>query len=156
MPAKLFLSLSAAVLSASLFAVVEVASAATPAELQKARHDHYKELGDAFKSVRDASKASTPDFAVLEKAAQTVNDASIDQQRWFPKGTGPEAGKTRALPEVWSKPDDFTAAQKMFAERAPKLLAAVKAKDVAAVTAAFREVGGSCKNCHDTFRSPED
>ena len=61
-----------------------------------------------------------------------MDKASVDQQQWFPKGTGPEAGKTRALPEIWSKPDDFTAAQKMFSERAPKLLAAVKAKDVAA------------------------
>ena len=83
-------------------------------------------------------------------------EASIDQQQWFPKGTGPEAGKTRALPEIWSKPEDFTAAQKMFSDRAPKLLAAVKAKDVAGVQAAFKEVGGACKNCHDTFRAPEE
>jgi len=156
MPAKLFLSVSATVFTASLFAIANVASAATPAELQKARHDHYKELGDAFKSVRDASKAAAPDFAALEKAAEIVSKASVDQQQWFPKGTGPEAGKTRALPEIWSKPDEFTAAQKMFAERAPKLLAAAKTKDVAAITAAFKDVGGACKNCHDTFRAPED
>jgi cytochrome c556 len=155
MPAKLFLRLSVIGVTASLFAALS-ASAATPAELQKARHDHYKELGDAFKAVRDASKAAEPDFAALEKAAEIVNKASVNQQQWFPKGTGPEAGKTRALPEVWSKPDEFTAAQKMFSDRAPKLLAAAKTKDVAAVTAAFKEVGGACKNCHDTFRAPED
>ena len=155
MSGKLFLSLSAAVLTASLVAA-QAAAPATPAEMQKARHDHYKELGDAFKTVRDASKAATPDFAAIEKAAEVVNQASVNQQQWFPKGTGPEAGKTRALPEIWSKPDDFTAAQKMFSDRAPKLLAAAKTKDVAAVTAAFRDLGGACKNCHDTFRGPED
>jgi len=85
-----------------------------------------------------------------------VVDASIDQGRWFPKGTGPEAGKTRALPEIWAKPDDFVAAQKMLSDRAPALLTAAKAKDVAAVQAAFKELGGACKNCHDTFRSPEE
>jgi len=156
MPGKLFLSVSAAVAAASLIAAVQAAAPSTPAEMQKVRHEHYEELGEAFKAVRDGSKASTPDFAALEKAAGIVNQASVDQQQWFPKGTGPEAGKTRALPEIWSKPDDFTAAQKMFSERAPKLLAAVKTKDIAAVTAAFREVGGACKNCHDTFRAPED
>jgi len=156
MPAKLFRSVSALVFTASLIAAVQAASAATPAELQKIRHDHYKELGDAFKAVRDASKASSPDFAALEKGAEIVNKASVDQQQWFPKGTGPEAGKTRALPEIWSKPDDFTAAQKMFSDRAPKLLAAAKTKDVDAITAAFKDVGGACKNCHDTFRKPED
>jgi len=156
MPGKLFLSASVAVSVVSLFAAVQAATPTTPAEMQKVRHEHYEDLGDAFKAVRDGSKASTPDFAALEKAAQIVNDASINQQQWFPKGSGPEAGKTRALPEVWSKPEDFTAAQKMFSDRAPKLLAAVKSKDVAAVSAAFRDVGGACKNCHDTFRAPED
>lgn len=130
--------------------------AATPQEAQKARHEHYEHLGDAFKAVRDGTRAGSPDWAAVEKAAQTVADAAVDQQKWFANGTGPEAGKTRALPEIWSKPEDFTAAQKMFSERAPKLLAAVKAKDAAGAQAAFKEVGGSCKNCHDKFRSPEE
>lgn len=124
-------------------------------DAQKARHEHYEHLGDAFKAVRDNSKGD-PDWAKLEKAAQAVVDASVDQQQWFAKGTGPETGKTRALPVIWEKTDDFTAAQKMFSDRAPKLLAAVKAKDAAGVQAAFKEVGGACKNCHDTFRKPED
>ena len=130
--------------------------AATPKEAQHARHEHYEELGDAFKAVRDNAKGDSPNWEKLEKAAQTVVEASIDQQKWFPHGTGPEAGKTRALPEIWKKPDDFTAAQKMLTDRAPKLLAAVKAKDQAGVQAAFKEVGGACKNCHDTFRAPEE
>lgn len=133
-----------------------VVYAATPQEAQKARHEHYEELGEAFKAVRDNSRGDSPNWAALEKAANTVVEASIDQQRWFPHGTGPEAGKTRALPEIWKKPDDFSAAQKMFSDRAPKLLAAVKAKDNAAVQSAFKELGGACKNCHDNFRAPEE
>ena len=146
--------------SALIVPAVMVCAVAHPAGQsspeQKARLDHYHSLGDAFKAVRDKSKGDPPDWAALEKAAQTVVDATVDQQKWFAKGTGSEAGKTRALPEIWAKPDDFTAAQKMFADRAPKLLAAVRSKDVASVQAAFKEVGGACKNCHDTFRGPED
>jgi len=155
MPGKLFLCASSAVVIASFMTAAQAADPKTPAEMQKARHEHYEELGDAFKAVRDQSKASSPDFAALLKAAEIVNEASINQQQWFPKGTGPEAGKTRALPEIWSKPDDFTAAQKMLSDRAPKLLAAAKAKDLEAVTSAFKELGGACKNCHDNFRAPE-
>jgi cytochrome c556 len=150
MPRTLFRS---AVVAALLIPVVQ---AATPLETQKARHEHYEELGKAFKAVRDQMNASSPDFAALQKNAEIVNEASIKQQQWFPKGTGPEAGKTRALPEIWSKPADFEAAQKMLSDRAPKLLAAVKAKDIDTVKAAFRETGGACKNCHDTFRSPDE
>jgi cytochrome c556 len=151
-----FLSRRNSLIAISAVMACAAVYAATPAEAQKARHEHYEELGDAFKAVRDQSKASPPDFVALLKAAETVQAASVDQQKWFAKGTGPEAGKTRALPAIWSKPDEFTAAQKMFSDRAPALVAAAKAKDIEAVTAAFRQLGGSCKNCHDTFRSPEE
>jgi cytochrome c556 len=135
--------------------VAALCFAATPQEVQKVRHEHYEELGDAFKAIRDGAKASTPDFAAIEKAAQTVSKATVNQAQWFPKGSGPEAGKTRALPEIWSKPDEFAAAAKKFEGAAPALLAAAQAKDVDAVNKAFREVGGACKNCHDNFRAPE-
>lgn len=136
-------------------ALCVAAYAATPAEAQKTRHEHYEQLGDSFKSVRDQSNASSPDWAALQKAAEAVQHATVNQRQWFPKGSGPEAGKTRALPEIWTKPTDFDAAAKLFEDRAPALVAAAKAKDVAAVKAAFREVGGACKNCHDNFRGPE-
>ena len=139
--------------AAAAFASV-AAYAATPVEIQKERHEHYEALGDAFKSVRDNSKGS-PDFAALDKAMVVIEKATVNQGQWFPKGTGPEAGKTRALPEIWSKPAEFTAAQKVFADKVVPLAAAVKAKDVDAVGKTFREVGGACKNCHDTFRAPE-
>jgi cytochrome c556 len=145
--------ISGVVLLSSLSALV---LAATPQEVQKKRHDHYHELGDAFKAVRDGVKASTPDWTAIEKAAADVNKASVNQAQWFPKGSGPEAGKTRALPEIWSKPDDFAAATKMFEDKSAALLAAAKTKDVDAVNKAFKDTGGACKNCHDNFRSPEE
>jgi cytochrome c556 len=136
------------------FAASVVAWAATPVEIQKQRHEHYEALGDAFKAVRDNSKGN-PDFAALDKAMAVIQKATVNQGQWFPKGTGPEAGKTRALAEIWSKPEDFAAAQKMFTDKVGPLAAAVKARDADAVGKAFREVGGSCKNCHDGFRAPE-
>jgi cytochrome c556 len=142
------------VIAATLLVGSAAVFAATPTETQKARHEHYEKLGDNFKTVRDNSRGS-PDFAALEKAAAEIEKASVDQMQWFPKGTGPEAGKTRAMAEIWTKPAEFAAAQKMFADRAPALTAAVKAKDVDAVSKAFRELGGACKNCHDNFRAPE-
>jgi cytochrome c556 len=145
------------VISATVFmsvAVSVVAWAATPAEVQKARHEHYEKLGEHFKAVRDNSRGS-PDWAALDKAVASIEKASVDQMQWFPKGSGPEAGKTRAMAEIWTKPSEFEAAQKMFSDRAPALTAAVKARDADAVGKAFRELGGACKNCHDNFRAPE-
>lgn len=125
-------------------------------EQMEARHDHYHDLGDAFKAVRDLSREDSPDWASLQKAVHVIHQASIDQHKWFAPGTGPESGfKTRAKAEIWSQPEKFSAAQKMFADRAPGLLAAANAKDVEKLRAQFGQVGQSCKNCHDTFRAPE-
>jgi cytochrome c556 len=127
----------------------------TAKEFMKARHDHYHDLGEAFKVVRDQSRAGKPNMAAIKTAAKTVNEAAATQDKWFPAGTGPETGKTQALPEIWSKPEEFKAAKKMFSDSAPKLYAAANAEDFAGVKAAFGDVGKTCKNCHDSFRAKE-
>ena len=125
--------------------------------IYKVRHDAYHKLGDAFKTIRDQVKSDSPDAAAIKSAAQVVNDASINQFKWFPAGSGPKPGvKTRAKEEIWNKPQDFEAAQKLFAAAAAKFNKTAASGDVAAVRAQFGDVGKSCKNCHDTFRTPED
>jgi cytochrome c556 len=141
-------------------AVALMAQASEPAAktaFQKARHDHYHELGDAFKVIRDEAKGDTPDLAKVKSAAKVVDQAAAaaEQSKWFPAGSGPEAGKTLALPAIWSKPDDFKAAMKMFSDAAPKLTAAANSGDAAAIKTAFGDVGKTCKNCHDNFRAKE-
>src|SRR5437868_3544618 len=125
--------------------------------IYKVRHDEYHKLGEAFKTLRDQTKAGTPDAAAIKTAAQVVKDASVNQFKWFPAGSGPETGaKTRAKPDIWAKPKDFEAAQKLFEQQAAKLHAAAGGNNVDAVRAQFGEVGKACKNCHDTFRAPEE
>lgn len=125
--------------------------------IYKIRHDEYNKLGDAFKTLRDQTRAGSPDAAAIKNAAKIVNDASVNQFNWFPAGSGPQSGaKTRAKAEIWSKPKEFEAAQKLFAQQATKLNAAAGASDLAAVRAQYGEVGKACKNCHETFRTPEE
>jgi cytochrome c556 len=150
--------LRSAVLAALLVPVVcLIAQASEPdvKEFQKARHDHYHELGDAFKVVRDQTRASKPDLAAIKTAAKKVNDASLNQEKWFPAGTGPEAGDTMALADIWAKPAEFKAAMKLFSDSAPKLHAAANSGDLPAIKAAFGDVGKACKNCHEKFRAEE-
>src|SRR5690606_36461322 len=59
---------SAVVATLLVPAVALLAQASEPAnmqELQKARHDHYHEHGEAFKVVRDESRAGKPDLAKI-------------------------------------------------------------------------------------------
>ncbi|MFL6547184.1 MAG: c-type cytochrome [Povalibacter sp.] len=125
--------------------------------IYKTRHDGYHKMGDAFKTIRDQVKSGSPDAAAIKSAAQIVNDTSVSQFKWFPAGSGPKPGvKTRAKEEIWSKPQDFEAAQKRFADAASKFNKAAASGDLTAVRAQFGDVGKACKNCHDTFRTPED
>ncbi len=125
--------------------------------IYKVRHDEYHKLGDAFKVIRDQVRAGTPDAAAIRNAAVVVNTAANEQFKWYPADSGPKEGvKTRAKAEIWSKPQDFASAQKLFQEQAGKLNTVAAAGDVAAVRTQFGEVGKACKNCHDNFRTPED
>jgi cytochrome c556 len=124
-------------------------------ELQKARHDHYHKLGDSFKVIRDQIKTDKPDVAAIKSAAKVVNDAAMTQEKWFPAGSGPEAGKTQAKAEIWSKPAEFKTAMNNFAVAAPKLQTAANSGDVAAIKTAFADTGKACKGCHETFRAEE-
>ena len=147
--------LCSAVVAVSLTPTVVVTAEPTAKELQHARHEHYEELGDAFKTVRDQARSSNPDMAAVKIAATKIHGASVNQEQWFPAGTGPEAGKTQALADIWTRPAEFKAAMKMFSDAAPKLQAAANGGDIAAVKAAFGDVGKSCKNCHDKFRAED-
>ncbi len=147
-------------LFASLLAptVALLAQASEPTnvkQLQKDRHEHYEKLGESFKVVRDQVRASKPDLAAIKTAASFVKDAADQQQKWFPAGSGPEAGKTDALPEIWSKPAEFQKAMKLFSDAAPKLQTAANSGDVGAIRTAFGDVGKACKNCHEQFRADD-
>ena len=136
-----------------------LAQASEPAnmkEFQKARHEHYEKLGDAFKVVRDEARTDKPDVAKVRTAAKVVSNAAAEQEKWFPAGSGPEAGKTQARAEIWTKPADFKAAMKLFSDAAPKLQTAAASGDAAAIKTAFGDVGKTCKNCHEKFRAEDE
>ena len=67
---------------------------------------------------------------------------------------GSDKGETRAKPEIWKESAKFNdAADKMQAEVA-KVVAAAKAGRADDLKAAFGGAAGTCKNCHDNFRTP--
>lgn len=132
------------------------APAADPAEVIKARQAHYKEMGKAMKGIGDELKKSAPDVAVIQANAATLDRLAPQVPGWFPAGTGPEAGvKTEARAEIWSKPEEFSAAAANFATAARQFNATAQTGDVAAIGAAMKQLGGSCKGCHDKFRAEE-
>jgi cytochrome c556 len=149
---------AACVLGAAALATagLSVAADSVP-DIVKTRQQHLKELGKEFKAIRDQAGSGAPDQAALKTSAKKVNDLAVDLHNWFPTGSGPQAGvKTDAKAEIWSDPTAFSAAAQKLVDATTQLSALADAGDVDGFKAQIRAVGGSCKNCHDKFRVPEE
>lgn len=137
--------------------VATVAVAATPKQVIEARQSNYKTIGKATKAIFDELRKPAPDMAVFRANGPTLVQLSSQLPRWFPKGSGPEAGvKTGAKADIWTKPAEFRTAAVNFNNAARAFNAAAIKGDGAAVGAAARTLGGTCKSCHDSFRTKDD
>ena len=120
------------------------------------RHEGMEDIGDAMKLITRELKADAPDLTKVREGAGTIARLAPQVSGWFPPGTGPEAGKTHAKPEIWQKPEDFAAKTKAFQQAAQAFNTAAQGGDVAAIRAAHGELGKSCKACHDLYRAKDD
>ena len=137
------------------FATMVSVQAAAPDTI-KERQQGLKDMGAAFKTVRD-ELAGGKDVAKIQAASATISKAANAMANWFPAGSGTEAGvKTAAKPEIWSDAATFTAARQKLVDEAAKFSTATKSGDLAAIGGGVRGLGGACKNCHDNFRVKED
>jgi cytochrome c556 len=127
----------------------------TPAEIIKARQEHLKDMGASMKAIVDQVKAGSLDRTVMTDAAKKIAGYSRELPKWFPKGTGEEAGvKTAAKPEIWTQPADFQAAAAKFPPEADKLVEIVATGDAGAIGAELQATGKTCGGCHKPFRVP--
>ena len=86
----------------------------------------------------------------MKKNATTIVDKLKEAHGLFPEGSG--GGDSRAKPEIWTDRAGFDKAMK-DAQAAAAALAAVT--DEAAYGNALKNLGGSCKTCHDMYRLPK-
>ena len=75
----------------------------------------------------------------------------------FPKGSGPEAGETRAKAEIWQQWDRFVATTAALREEATELAEVAELGDMALTGAQFGEMArAGCGGCHRPFRAPKN
>lgn len=117
------------------------------------RHEGMEEIGDAMKAVGGALKAASPDLGKVREEAATIARLAPEVTGWFPPGTGPDVGKTRAKAEIWQKPEDFAAKTRDFQQAAQAFNAAAQGGDLAAIRTAQADLGKTCKACHDLYQA---
>jgi cytochrome c556 len=96
------------------------------------------------------------DAALATLAAENiVAIAALNQAPMWPEGSdGMSIDGTRAMPDIWENFDDFAAKWGAVGTAAAGLPAAV-GSGVAGIGPALGPLGGTCKDCHDTYRAPE-
>jgi cytochrome c556 len=122
---------------------------------QHQRHELMEGVGDAAKPVGKMLKGEKEfDAQVLMKSLNTFLDASNRLGDLFPPGS--ETGeKTRAAPAIWDDRDGFNDAIAMLHKAASDAIAA-NPGTLDEAKSAMGPVFHACKNCHDTYRLPED
>ena len=144
---------------ASLSLLAAAGAIAAPLSKQAAlkimheRHEGMEAVGKANKVLRRELTADSPNIATVRGAAAQMASLSGKASKWFPKGTGPEAGKTGAKGEIWNQPTDFAAKLRDFQGAAKALNQAASKGDAGAAKGAYASLGKTCKACHDSYRS---
>lgn len=132
---------------------------AAPADIAqiKSRQDKLRDMGSALKQIDDELKKRSPDWeSHIQPNVLILQDRSPFLLKWFPKGSGPEAGvKTYALPAIWQKGDDFAKHGRAMMAEAAKLSQVAAKKDNGELKAQVIALGKTCKACHEDYRSPD-
>jgi len=148
------------VVIASLTALAATATAATVSgpkavQVMHDRHEAMEQLGNAMKTLHRALDSSPADADAIRAQTSIMAATAAKIPAMFPAGTGPDVGKTRAKPEIWTQQALFMRRSKDYLVAARAIDAAAKSGDMNKVMALHERVDQACKACHDSFRAPK-
>jgi cytochrome c556 len=144
---------------ASLTLLAAAAAVAAPLSKQNAlkvmheRHEGMEAIGKANKVLRREITSDAPNVGEIRTSANAIAKLAAKSSHWFPQGTGPDVAKTGAKPEIWQKPADFTAKLRDFQAASKALQLAAARGDLATIKSSHAKLGGTCKACHDPYRT---
>ncbi len=124
--------------------------------LQSYRQSWYALLATNFGPMVSTVKGEIPwdEKQMAGYADQMAALMAVDVMRGFAEGS--DKGTTRAKPEIWKNKADF---QKKMDDMKTAIIAlqvvAAKGSDRKAIAEQVGAVGGTCKACHDEYKSKD-
>jgi cytochrome c556 len=106
---------------------------------------HMKSMGTILKG-----RVHSSDLAYHADAMKAV--AAI-APTVFPEGSG--EGKTNAMLSIWEEPAAFKQSMDDYVAAANGMAAAVASNDMKLVGPAIKQLGGTCKGCHDDYKKQD-
>ena len=144
---KLALALSAVAAMAALPAAAQFQK---PEDAIKYRQSALTVMAAHFSRIGAMAQGRVP-FDAATAAANAEIVATMSRLPFVAFVDGSQGGKAKA--EIWSDRAGFNAAASKMQEEVTKLAAAARAGNADQVKAAFGATAGSCKACHDNYRS---
>jgi cytochrome c556 len=140
-------------LQASLFALLSLFVASelfAQQDVIEKRQNLMKSNSAAAKAIKGA--VETKDYATIETKAKDIMGNMDKVLDLFPKDSTSE--KSRALPAIWEKWDEFSKNPGKVKKAASDLADAAKAKDEK-IGEKVKALGDACGGCHKNFRAEE-
>lgn len=120
----------------------------------KERKSVMEAIGKHFKELNKLAKDATGHEKEISDHAKAIAELSGKSWAYFPAGS--EKGvkvETEAKPEIWAKPEIFKASAQKFETEAAKLAELAAGTDMDAMRKQIAAVGGTCKSCHEDFKT---
>ena len=158
---KISILLSAIAMIASSIVFTSYAQDMTPEEQAAAAVDQRKSL---FKTIRynlgpiaGMAQGAPFDAEVAERNARRIAVMATMIPEMLAVDTSAfDNIETTALDTIWDNQDDIAAKAQALIDNANAFADAAATGEMGATLGAFRAFGGSCGNCHDTYRVDND
>jgi cytochrome c556 len=138
--------------AAAAFAAPASAQFAKPEDAVKYRQSALFIMGQHFGRIGAMANGRVPydAKAALENAEVVAEMAKLP---WAGFAAGTDKLSQKAKPEIWTEQVKFKEHNEKLVGETTKLLAAAKTNNLDNLKTAFGSAAGTCKACHDNFRS---
>ena len=153
--------IAATALSLALATSISAEEGPTPeqqaATATENRQAVFKLLGVNIGPIVGMARGAPFDAAVAERnATRMAALAPMIPELFAAMDTRSFDVDTEALPAIWENPDDFAAKAAALQEAATAFAATAAGGDQAATLGGLRNLGGTCGNCHDSYRVDDE
>ena len=112
------------------------------------RKANFKANAAAMKAIRAALGAG--DFETVVTQATTIAQWAKVMPNYFPANS--DVGDTKARPDIWMDFDAFKRSASKNEKAALELISIANKGDMSSTINAVKQLGVSCKSCHNNFK----
>jgi cytochrome c556 len=139
---------------ATLGVSVQVIAETTPEDAKGYRTSIMTALKGHIGASSMTVRGLVDDHGQLTGHAAGLASTAAELANVFQEGSAVD--DSEALPAIWEEPEKFAAAIAKLQDSTAAFTVAVEGGDKATIGGAFRDVGMSCRGCHDDFRVAHD